>query len=66
MATSLRSMQRLVVATVVTAMAGLWSPARAADVPFGPQQVISTAANMAVSVFGADVDGDGDTDVLSA
>jgi hypothetical protein len=33
---------------------------------FGPQQVISTAAAGAISVFAADVDGDGDTDVLSA
>ncbi len=33
---------------------------------FGPQQVISTLANGAQSVFAADVDGDGDTDVLSA
>lgn len=33
---------------------------------FGPQQVISTATNSPVSVFAADVDGDGDVDVLSA
>jgi hypothetical protein len=33
---------------------------------FGPQQVISTAANGASAVFAADVDGDGDADVLSA
>ena len=33
---------------------------------FGPQQVISTAAHAARSVFAADVDGDGDLDVLSA
>lgn len=33
---------------------------------FGPQQVITTSADVAVSVFAADVDGDGDTDVLSA
>ena len=33
---------------------------------FGPQQVISTLADVASSVFAADVDGDGDTDVLSA
>jgi hypothetical protein len=33
---------------------------------FGSQQVISTAADSAQSVFAADVDGDGDVDVLSA
>ncbi len=33
---------------------------------FGPQQVISTAAFHATSVFASDVDGDGDIDVLSA
>jgi len=33
---------------------------------FGPQQVISTDADAAVSVFAADLDGDGDADVLSA
>ncbi len=33
---------------------------------FGPQQVISTAADGANFVFAADLDGDGDQDVLSA
>ena len=33
---------------------------------FGPQQVITTALNSARSVFAADLDGDGDIDVLSA
>jgi hypothetical protein len=33
---------------------------------FGPQQVISTDADDARSVFAADLDGDGDLDVLSA
>ncbi|MBI4878582.1 MAG: VCBS repeat-containing protein, partial [Planctomycetes bacterium] len=33
---------------------------------FGPQQVISTAADSAWSVFATDLDGDGDADVLSA
>jgi hypothetical protein len=33
---------------------------------FGAQQVISTAAQAASSVYATDVDGDGDTDVLSA
>ena len=33
---------------------------------FGPQQVVTTAVNRATSVFVADLDGDGDQDVLSA
>jgi len=33
---------------------------------FGPQQIISTQANGARSVYAADLDGDGDLDVLSA
>ena len=33
---------------------------------FGPEQVISTGANNARSVYAADVDGDGNLDVLSA
>ena len=33
---------------------------------FGPQRLISNAADGAESVFGADLDGDGDIDVLSA
>ena len=33
---------------------------------FGPQQVISRDVNAAQSVYAADVDGDGDVDVLSA
>ena len=33
---------------------------------FGPQQVITTAANVAMSVYATDLDGDGDADVLSA
>ena len=33
---------------------------------FGAEQVISTSANGAFSVYAADVDGDGDVDVLSA
>ena len=40
-------------------------PARGADVPF-TERVISTTADAAFSVFATDVDGDGDTDVLSA
>jgi len=40
--------------------------AQAGQVPFGSQQVISTAAESARSVFAADLDGDGDFDVLSA
>ena len=33
---------------------------------FGPQRVITTAADYALSVYAADLDGDGDMDVLSA
>ena len=33
---------------------------------FGPQQIITTAADGAISVFAVDLDGDGDTDVVSA
>ncbi len=33
---------------------------------FGGQRIITTAANSAIFVFGADLDGDGDVDVLSA
>jgi hypothetical protein len=33
---------------------------------FGAQQVISTAALGAISVYATDIDGDGDMDVLSA
>jgi len=40
-------------------------PARGVDVPF-TERVISTTANGAHSVFATDLDGDGDTDVLSA
>ena len=36
------------------------------QVSFGPQQVITTAADRARSVYAADLDGDGDQDVLSA
>jgi hypothetical protein len=44
----------------------LAASAQAAPVPFSTQQVISTEAEGATSVFAADVDGDGDLDVLSA
>jgi hypothetical protein len=44
----------------------LWaSPVAAVDVPFA-ERVISTAAEGAYCVYAADVDGDGDIDVLSA
>ncbi|HEY5658494.1 MAG TPA: VCBS repeat-containing protein, partial [Myxococcota bacterium] len=37
-----------------------------ASADFGPQQIISAEANGATSVYAADLDGDGDLDVLSA
>ena len=37
-----------------------------ADVPFGPQQVLSTTAGSANQVRAVDLDGDGDLDVVSA
>ncbi|MCP4247422.1 MAG: hypothetical protein GY778_10280 [bacterium] len=40
-------------------------PARGGEVPF-TERVISTTADRALSVFATDLDGDGDTDVLSA
>ncbi len=58
--------QRLVTVVAVIVMASLCPPAGAVDVPFGPQQVISKAADYPACIFVADVDGDGDTDVLSA
>ena len=36
------------------------------QVSFGPQQIISTSAGGAYSVYACDIDGDGDMDVLSA
>jgi hypothetical protein len=44
----------------------LAASAQATEVPFGSQQVISTATDAAKSVFAGDMDGDGDLDVLSA
>ena len=41
-------------------------PLFAQPASFGPQQVITQAADRAASVFATDVDGDGDTDALSA
>ena len=37
-----------------------------AQTTFGPQQIISTNTNGAISVYAIDIDGDGDNDVLSA
>ncbi len=41
------------------------TPAESGDTPF-TERVISTAAERAFSVFATDLDGDGDTDVVSA
>ena len=47
---------------------GTASESLSMDIPisFGPQQVITTQANGARSVYATDLDGDGDQDVLSA
>ncbi len=52
------------VGVVVVAFANMGTT-RGAEVPF-TEHVISTPADFAVSVFATDMDGDGDTDVLSA
>jgi hypothetical protein len=59
----MRAMNRTSLTLLTIALA---ASAGAAEVPFGTQQVISTAADYAYSVFAADLDGDGDLDVLSA
>ncbi|WP_027368965.1 FG-GAP-like repeat-containing protein, partial [Desulfocurvibacter africanus] len=56
-------------ALVFIVLLGLRPEARleaATAVAFGPQQIISTDALGANSVHAADLDGDGDLDVLSA
>jgi hypothetical protein len=50
----------------ISALLVFASPGLGAVVPFGPESVITTAADGARSVHAADVDGDGDVDVLSA
>ena len=42
------------------------NPDQSAAAGFGPQRAISTAADLAECVYAADLDGDGDADVLSA
>lgn len=42
------------------------APVVGAATPFGPEQIISTATDGAQSVFSIDIDGDGDTDAVSA
>ncbi len=62
----LSSKRRVGVLVAVTA-GSLCGPVRAAEVPFGPQQILSASdVNRPASVFAADVDGDGDIDVLIA
>ncbi len=47
-------------------LAGLTGMVEARDVPFSSQRTITTGANGAQAVYAADIDGDGDCDVLSA
>ncbi|MCX5868059.1 MAG: VCBS repeat-containing protein, partial [Proteobacteria bacterium] len=63
---NLKTVKFIVTAGLVLAFGFFATPAGAREVPFGPQSVISTAADYAYSVYAADVDGDGDFDVLSA
>ena len=59
--------RRLVrVLLLLTALILPFARARATEVAFGPQHVISFGAENASDVFAADMDGDGDTDILSA
>jgi len=55
----------MIVVSVVPALAVWVSPAGAGEVPF-TERVISTTADGANTVFVADIDGDGASDVLSA
>ena len=63
---NLKTVKFIVTAGLALAIGLFASRAGAREVPFGPQSVISTAADYAYSVYAADVDGDGDFDVLSA
>jgi len=52
---------------IATVLLGTYNPVSANnDGQFGGQQIISTNANLASTVLAADIDGDGDIDVVSA
>jgi len=53
-------------ALALTMLLPLGRAAADGEVPFGAGSVITTTADHAISVYAADVDGDGDMDVLSA
>ena len=55
-------MKKLILITVLSVFTGLCHSQTA----FGPQQIITTDANGASSVYSIDLDNDGDNDVLSA
>ena len=55
-------MKKITLLTTLLLMAGFAQ----AQSGFGAQQVITTDADLAKSVYAADLDGDGDLDVLSA
>jgi flagellar capping protein FliD len=61
-----RRRELLVIFALIFGAAGTRGVAHARPVPFTSQPTISTSASSAVSVYAADVDGDGDLDALSA
>ncbi len=61
-----RRRELLVIFALLFGAAGARGVAHARPVPFTSQPAISTSADNAISVYAADVDGDGDLDALSA
>jgi hypothetical protein len=67
MARRIRFTPRIAAGVFAVAVAAAHPPAvQASDVPFAVQPPVTTAAAGATRAFAADVDGDGDTDLLSA